>query len=84
MTISEAAKLGHKRIRRKIWGFPDAYLRITIFPNGSYGPWALLFSRTEQQLIGESTPQPPILILTEKATDWEPYTGKLDEADGGR
>jgi len=49
------------RIRQPNWAEQSAYLRLSVLahPDGTrnIGPWAHLFSRQTQALIGEPTPQ---------------------------
>lgn len=79
--------LGWLRVRDPRWVEPGAYLRVTVLANPlgrSLGPWAHLFSRQTQELIGEPTPQ-RTMILDKAAAffsqDWEVWTGPTDPAD---
>jgi hypothetical protein len=60
----------------------SAYIRL--LPVDEYiAPWAFLFDRQTQEVIGAPTPQ-TILILGaahDYCTDFEPYTGELDKED---
>ena len=84
MNLDEATQKGIARIRRPTWAFADSYLKLHLEQqaDGTFlrGPWLHLYSRTEQQLIGEPTPQ-TLLGLDDTTTDYEEYTGPADEAD---
>jgi len=91
MNLDEAARQGILRVRKDVWAFADAYLRQDLLPNGGRGPWVHLFSRQEQEIIGEPTPQSILVpsefgrrILDPRDDDYVPYTGPLDEADTWR
>lgn len=82
MTIKEAAENKIYRIRRPMW--PEAaYIRLLQASDKYISPWAFLFDRQTQSVIGEPTPQ-TILILGsahDYCTDFEPYTGEPDKED---
>lgn len=73
MTLREATALGIRRVRKAEWS-AWAYLRI------SGTPWAYLFDRPAQEVLGVEIPQ-AILAIGDDANDWEAYTGRLDEKD---
>jgi len=81
MTLNEAARNGIARVRKEVWISPTGYLKIDLFPEGNgYGPWAHLYDRGVQEVLGESTPQ-DILSFQIMDTDFVPYYGELDAGD---
>jgi len=78
VNLSDAARAGIRRVRRPLWD-KTAYLRITL-TNGHHGPWAQLFSRDEQQVIGAPTPQ-QVMVVGDATEDYLEYTGERDCSD---
>lgn len=91
MKIIDLLRSGHSRIRRKVWADPHAYLRFNLYLGTQeqcvMGPWARLYERGTQQLLGFPTPQEQLVAgmnLTKDSTDdWEAYLGPLDPEDPG-
>lgn len=79
MNIKEATQKGICRLRRPMWVPDECYIKIDLIAGG-YGPWGHLFSRKEQAMIGEPTPQ-NFLVIGDATDDYEPYQGELDNAD---
>lgn len=83
ISINQAVAQGITRLRMPRWAPTDAYLLLSII-DGKVGLWCKLYSRTEQQAIGEPTPQ---LFLSYNVADsgdceaYEPYTGEKDVKD---
>ncbi len=83
MTIQDAVRSGIEVLRRPMWANATCYMRIHLF-GGGCGPWAELWDRRCQETIGEPTPQ-RFLNIGDTTSDYEEYTGPLDETDlGGR
>jgi len=82
MTIREALDNKVARIRQPHW-IEEAYLKLDLLEGGFHGPWGHLYSRGEQQVIGEPTPQNFLVICMNQngENDFERYTGELDEED---
>ncbi len=80
MTITDAIRSGIKRIRRPNWANPNAYVCLTLLPDGMAGPWSYLFDRPCQEAINCPTPQ-ELMILGDTTDDYEEYVGSLDEED---
>lgn len=78
MTLDEAVQKGHKRVRKPCWAFAEDYLLLDIFVEEQgmvlCGPWARLYSPL--QLVMSELERPQMLLMVpDRATDWEPYTG---------
>lgn len=79
------------RCRDPKWADPNDYLRLSVLitqgNKRSIGPWAHLFARRTQEIIGEKTPQvmftfqKPFDIATFLTEELEQWTGELDPAD---
>lgn len=83
ISINQAVAQGITRLRMPRWAPTDAYMLLYII-DGELGPWVKLYSRTEQQAIGEPTPQMFLSYTYEKSFDreeYEPYTGEKDVKD---
>lgn len=72
---------GFVRLRQPDWALADFYFRVFV-TDGKLGPYADLFSRTEQAAVGLPTPQ------SLQTINWDldvprfvPYTGAPDKAD---
>lgn len=78
MNLNEATALGLPRVRRPNWP-KGAYLKLSLLGNGMRGPWLRLYDRVCQEAIGEPTPQ--VIIAIGEVSDFEEYTGVLDESD---
>jgi len=78
MTLAEAVKAGHKRVRQPHWAFPEDYLLIDIYVEEGgmvlCGPWAKLYSPTQLAVAGMERPQ-MLLMVGDTTRTWEPYTG---------
>ena len=78
MTIKDAIKCKISRVKKNYWAFSDSYVKLDFYEDGMCGPWASLYSRTEQTLIKEPTPQKFLLIFGDTESDWEEYLGEID------
>lgn len=77
MTITEALKLRIPRVRQPQWG-ETTYLRLPIFPDGTYGPWAELYDDVTQQNVLALRPgSQRILTITDTQTNYLAYTGPV-------
>lgn len=80
MTQDELIALGYNRMRREIWADPTDYLHIDMI-DGQKGPWAHLWARRTQQIIGAPTPQDILNLEHDPTTDYVPYDGVVDAKD---
>lgn len=80
MMIKEILSKRILRVRQKQWAHPEDYLTFD-YLDGGHGPWAHLFSRRVQELIGEPTPQSILIMHIEKDAEFEEYTGPIDPSD---
>lgn len=88
MTLDEAVKAGHRRVRLPYWANAEDYILLDIFVHfdGSplRGPWGKLYSPI--QLLGmEGIDRPQTVFMgTDRGAEWEPYVGPRaeDEAPG--
>jgi hypothetical protein len=83
MKIRDAIDIGIRRIRKSHFAFPDSYILLPNKKEGKISPWAFLFSRTEQNILGVPTPQEIFLPYLDGFLDEECdiYDAKLDEND---
>lgn len=79
MNFSEATGRGLCRLRLARWANPEDYVRIDVFDDGTFGPWAHLFSPV-QPVIGVPTPQTMLAFSCDSA-DYEEYVGPVNAAD---
>lgn len=81
MTLAEAAKAGHARVRLPVWADPQDYLYLYI-RDGQLGPWGRLYAPLQLRLPFLGRPQTALLFGTwaaSKVDQWEPYTGPIAE-----
>lgn len=79
MTITEAIQQRIPRVRKAIWAYPNAYLRLPLFAEG-HGPWAELYDDAVQMNLGVRPGSQRICIaLPDSTEDWEIYSGPISE-----
>lgn len=82
ISINEAVKLGHPRLRKPIWANPFDHLKIDII-DGSLGPWLHLFAPFNKECNGRD----PVDMLafqhkdTFNTQEFEIYGGPLPDSD---
>ena len=85
MKLQDALNKKVKRVRKKIWANPNAYLRLPVFDNGATGIWANLFDdRVQKDVLGiEPGSQAIPLINSDILNDrgWFIYNGPVSEYD---
>lgn len=80
MKLQEALDARIPRIRATVWANDNAYLRLPLMANGTYGPWAELYDdRVQLDVLGVKPGSQKILILSPMADGdgYEPYTGPV-------
>lgn len=80
MTIQEALQQRIPRVRQPRWANPDAYLRLPLFANGTYGPWAELYDDRTQEAIGIPPGSQKLCVLLPSIADdkgYESYDGPI-------
>lgn len=81
MTLNDAVQQGISRVFDPSWAPKDAYLKIDLVENG-HGPWIHLYSVSEQNIIGQPTPQTLLFSSVDWNEDgWEKYEGEISEND---
>jgi len=82
MTIKEAIEQRIPRIRKPIWGYPNAYLRLT-YTNNDVNIWTQLYSRDEQEAANLPTPQEVLItsLYDKNDNDYILYEGEIDKDD---
>lgn len=81
MTITEALELRIPRVRKAVWAYPNAYLRLPLFTEG-HGPWAELYDDASQVNLGVRPGSQRICIAlpgVDNENDWEKYDGPPSE-----
>jgi len=83
MKIKEAIEKGIRRVCKKNWAFPDCYILLPKKTERGLTPWAFLYSRTEQGIMGVKTPQELLCPTLDGFMDEEcdEYVGKIDDED---
>lgn len=82
MTIQEAFRDGHRRIRKPNWAMIDDYVLLDFIDGADgqryLGPWGHLYSVLQldpAMSVKLDHPQ-DFPLFTDRSTDWVPYTGQ--------
>lgn len=82
ISINEAVKLGHPRLRKPIWANPFDHLKIDII-DGQIGPWLHLYAPFNAECNGRDPVD--VLALEHRASfdsaKFEVYRGPLPDTD---
>lgn len=82
ISINDAVKMGHPRLRKPVWANKFDHLKIDII-NGSLGPWLHLYAPFNQECNGRDPVD--ILVLSEMASfdsrEFEIYDGPLPASE---
>ena len=81
MTMKEALDRRIPRIRKANWADPNAYVRLPLFKDGKFGPWAELYSEYEQRDVLEIRPGSQRFLTLGSLDDdgYERYAGPASE-----
>ncbi|MFD4554437.1 hypothetical protein ACFWP5_08915 [Streptomyces sp. NPDC058469] len=71
MTIDEAFKAGHTKLRLEKWALPEDHIELYDAGNGYLGPWVHFHS----PLLDK--PHPIFIGDAEQEIDWVPYSAAL-------
>ena len=83
MKLQDAIKNRIPRVRLSKWSNPNAYLRLPLLKDGTYGPWMELYDDLTQETVLNIRPgSQKILAIGPIMTDddqFEAYTGPISE-----
>lgn len=85
ISINEAARLGHVRLRKPRWANPFDHLKIDVI-DGQIGPWLHLYAPFNRECNGRD----PVDMLSLEhrpsfdSVEFEVYTGPLPQSDAYR
>lgn len=84
ISINEAVRLGHQRLRKPIWANPLDHLKIDIF-DGKLGPWLHLYAPFNKECNGRDPVDmfsfAPEFVASYDTPEFEVYTGPLPTSE---